>query len=353
MSRISAMTGRGNYAYACARVKAKRAMLIPKEAYPRLLAMDVSGIMRFIGESQYSQETQELGIKYTGAETIELVLGKNLAKAHHGVLGFCKGELKELVSAYMRWWDVRNIKTVLRGKRYNAIPEDILKAIVPAGEYDEKYWAGIVRGSSTIEDVIENLKGTEYYGALVKTREKLGGDLSRYENGLEMEYYRRILDSIKPATNAKRTFIDFMRDEIDLVNFRTLFMTKFDGVEPKKIIGMLIPGGKMGKEDLHALANTDGFGQFMELLRNTAAYPAIKDEISQVESAGLNGVIRALEKAHAAAVERMSRLHPLSVLPVMNYITRKEAEIENLRIIVRGKASGLDTERIRELIMVM
>jgi V/A-type H+-transporting ATPase subunit C len=47
--------GRGNYAYSCARVKAKKRFLLSKDTYSRMLVMDVYEVGRFLGETQYRE----------------------------------------------------------------------------------------------------------------------------------------------------------------------------------------------------------------------------------------------------------------------------------------------------------
>ncbi|MGB0471515.1 MAG: V-type ATPase subunit [Candidatus Thalassarchaeaceae archaeon] len=44
----------------------------------------------------------------------------------------------------------------------------------------------------------------------------------------------------------------------------------------------------------------------------------------------------------------MSHRSPVSVLPVVHYIESKTHEVQNLRLLVRGKAAGLSNEVIKE-----
>jgi len=40
----------------------------------------------------------------------------------------------------------------------------------------------------------------------------------------------------------------------------------------------------------------------------------------------------------------MSYLHPISALPIIHYVSAKVQEVEDLRLIVRGRLAGLSTE---------
>jgi hypothetical protein len=63
---------RGNYEYATTRVKAKKASLLTKDNYPKLLMMDLNEIGRFMGETKYKVEMTELAARYSGVDLIEL-----------------------------------------------------------------------------------------------------------------------------------------------------------------------------------------------------------------------------------------------------------------------------------------
>jgi V/A-type H+-transporting ATPase subunit C len=45
-------------------------------------------------------------------------------------------------------------------------------------------------------------------------------------------------------------------------------------------------------------------------------------------------------------------MYPLSVLPIIDYMIRKKIEVDNIRIIARGKESKLDVDHIKELLVV-
>ncbi|MCK4455629.1 MAG: V-type ATPase subunit, partial [Thermoplasmata archaeon] len=61
---------------------------------------------------------------------------------------------------------------------------------------------------------------------------------------------------------------------------------------------------------------------------------------------------RALEKHHLKEASTYSHLHPLSILPVLDYLISKEIEVENIRIIARGKRDGLSESTIRDLLVI-
>ena len=48
------------YIYVCTRMRVRKAKLLPKEEYMRMLNMSLPEITRLIGETEYKQEIDEL-----------------------------------------------------------------------------------------------------------------------------------------------------------------------------------------------------------------------------------------------------------------------------------------------------
>lgn len=178
----------GNYPYVCARVRAKRALLLPQDTYKKLMLMDTHEITRFLGESQYKKEITELGLKATGFQLIDLALNRNIAEVYQQILGYCEGDLTILVCAYLQREDIWNIKTILRGKSYNAKPEDIMRALRSAGKYPEEYWQEIVQKSKTVQEAIELLNENDYYEIVNNFKQDWESHPELCENRLEQAY---------------------------------------------------------------------------------------------------------------------------------------------------------------------
>ncbi len=228
-----------------------------------------------------------------------------------------------------------------------------MRAIRPAGKYPEEYWRSLVQKSKTVKEAIENLKGNEYFETLIRLKDEWGSTPADFENQLERAYYSSLLGSIRSRSEANRVFIDYIRREIDLVNLKMLLLTKFGQVEPEKILKMVLTGGKLPEKTIQALVNTSDFKSFFEELQKLAFSATIHERIGTIEQTGsLSHVIRALEKEHLVRATKSSYQHPLSILPILDYLVRKRIEVENLRILARGKEKGLSEQVLRELVVI-
>lgn len=334
------------YAYITGRVRAMKTKLVPSEMYPRMLAMDVSEIARYLEETQYKDEIDALAKDYSGSELVEHATFANLAKTYRKLLEVSIDEPQFLILEYLRRWDIWNIKTLLRGKFYGAKDAEIMKYIVPAGELSPEFLQELA-GKETVQEVISAFEGTDYAPALINYD---GKNLAPLENALDKLYYFRMERAVGGTLSVGGgLLLKYVRREIDIRNLITLFRMNKAGIDAAIIQENLIPGGKL-YDELTRLAGQP----FPEFLRSLEGYP-FWSSISDIATPEVDAISRIEARLKAYLVRyawALSNYHPLSILPVLGYIVSKETEVSNIRKIVRGKESGLPSDLIEEQVVV-
>ncbi len=346
---------KGNYAYACARVKAKKKFLLDKETYPKLMMMDLSEIGRFLGETQYKEEMTSLASRYEGVNLIELGTSLNLARTNRQVLSFCTGDLHEMVEKYLARWDMWNLKTIVRGKFYGATAEEIQEDIVAAGKMSVESLNFLI-SLSTVRDVLDEVKNKTDIAVPeeIKSMYESTGTLAPIEDYLDRLFYERLVASVSGNTRPQRYLMTFVRKEIDVTNLMTLLKLKREGIEIERIGGYFIDGGQeLPLRELNRLAGMESLEATMGELTKLSFYEQIKEALEKAkERNSLTFVALALQRHLAAQSQKFSHMYPLSVLPIIDYMIRKKIEVDNIRIIARGKESKLDVDHIKELLVV-
>ncbi len=346
---------KGNYPYATARVKAKKAQLLTKDNYPKLMMMDLNEIGRFMGETEYKQEMTELGARYSGVNLIELGTSMNLARTYRSIINFCEGDLKTILAAYLRRWDYANIKTILRGKFSNASLEEIQEDLVPAGNLSEEYLLSLVAldGPKEILDAVHKKQDITIPEDVLTNYEK-SGNLAPIEDYLDKDYYEKLLEAVPPKGKPRMLFHRYVRREIDIVNLRTLLKLKQAGLSADKIRPYFIEGGHdLDVKELARLSSAESFEAMLDELTKLKFYEDIKEGLETARRTGsLNDVMLSLQAYQAKQAEKFSHLYPLSVLPIIDYVIRKKIEVDNIRIVARGKATGMDPEAIKKLLVI-
>lgn len=341
----------GNYPYVTARVRAKRASLLPKDAYDRLLLMEVAEIARFLGEREYKAQMLELGGRYAGVDLIENATSLNLAEVFSDVYGYSQGSLRAMVGWYLDRYDLQNIKTIVRAKVHGADRADVEEDLVAAGSLDQDSLDALVE-APTLDEVFRALSGTIYANALAI----LGKKPDQVENWSEWEdlvsrlYYTELLQSVPPATEANKLMRRFIQREIDIVNLKTLLRAWAAKATFEREI-FLEGGEELAVEDLHEMVTLDK-AALLRRLEDYSFYEDIAADLGKLEETGIGALMRRVEKVHLMEASRYAHLHPLSILPILDFIVRKDREVQNIRIIARGKESGLSIDVIRGLLVV-
>jgi len=341
----------GNYPYVTARVRAKKAGLLSQDIYERMLQMEIPQIARVLSEGAYKAEILALATKASGVDLIELATSRNLAAVYTQIIGFSEGELRQMIGWYLDRFDVQNVKTIVRGKLFGASVEEIQEDIVAAGSMRESFLQSLIELPS-LDEIFERLEGTIHAQAL----QALGKKPSEVERWNEWEdlvtklYYENLLAIVPERTEGTRLMREFIRREIDIVNLKTLLRLWASKASlPYEAFvegGLEIPRSELAEMltlDVNALT-----ARFRDYLLTEDLAGRLKD----LQALGVGQLVRTIEKLHLLEAGRYAHVHPLSVLPILDFIVRKDREVQNLRIIARGKESALSLEVIRELLVV-
>jgi V/A-type H+-transporting ATPase subunit C len=341
----------GNYPYVCARVKAKKRWLMSPDVYARFLQMDIPQIARSIGEGQYAEEVVSLGAKLSGVDLIEMATRNNLAKVFTQIFEFSEGHLRTMISRYLDRWDVWNIKSILRGKFSGSTNEEIWETVVPAGSFTTEFLKGLLE-FETIDEIIDGLEGSIYWESLKEVEDKVeaSGTLAPFEDALTHRYYSFLLDVVPPTTEPNMRFRRHIQREIDTLNLKTLLRVRYIQCEIEGEV--FVEGGlEIPQDDLNEMIDMPN-EQLDARLKGTSFHGVLSPLLKDIEERGLGDAMRALEKSLTRRATKYSHIHPLSILPVLDYFSRKEREVENIRIIARGKQAGLSKDVIEDMLVV-
>lgn len=345
--RYGGSSAKARYAYGTARVHAMKVKLFPKETYTKLLVMPIPELTRFIEESEYKAEVDELARNYSGIDLIEFATHLNLARTFIKLREMTMGEPHELIVEYLRRWDIREIKTILRGKRYGASDEEILRVLVPSGELSLDFLQNLVRKPS-VEEVIAALKGTIYYDVIKDI--DYSESFMKLEDALDKFYYVRMVDFVSKIRGPS-LYLRVIQMEIDVTNLKTLFRLRNAGISGARVSEHIIPNGLyLTDQEIEKMANAP-FEEFVALLSTYPYWSAISDIVTErMES--LSRIELRLDKYLDEHVWKTSTYYPLTVLPMLGYMLSKDTEVGNIQAIARGKEAGLPEDVIKDHLLL-
>lgn len=339
----------------------------------RLLNMDLSQIIRFIGETEYQQEVNELAGTLAGIDLIETALTRNLAETYQSVIAIAPGALHELAERYLARWDIWNVMLVLRSVQFGIPPDQIRKVIIPAGGISPQTIDTFLT-SRSVTDIVEGLKGWELHHVL---HEQYAGGYQKglfatVENALYMEFYKNLYRDARSGIRGGISILPYLRFEIDIVNLRNLFRLRA-GSRVTDITPFIIPGGNLHQDFFQLVYPVEDKQQFIAEMQRAKILPILMSALQEIRcdnsvcemdaaeviwkrwkarKTPLFATMMAVSRLRLHRLEMIARRHPFSVLPILSYLEHKRYEVNNLRAIARGKQFGLDPDHIKRYLVI-
>ncbi|HOX34188.1 MAG TPA: V-type ATP synthase subunit C [Methanoregulaceae archaeon] len=345
--------GPAPYIYVCTRMRVRKAKLIQRDEYQRMLNMSLTEITRVIEETAYKQEIDELATSFKGIDLIEVAISWNMAKEFQKILEITPGHLKQFTRLYLRRWDIQNILTILRGRLQGAKSGKIKEILIPAGSLDRVDLDRLL-GEESAERIVEMLRGHRMYPVLAREfpAAKESGSFSRLENELYKQFYADMIAEAESGIKGGNLFLSFIRLDIDIKNVKTLFRLRADDIEedPRE---MYIAGGVLAPDEFVRLNTIKEQDEFVDALKTRVHHKSLLVFLEELKGAGkVRDIEVGLTRVQLDQMERMSKRNPFSVHPILVYLEKKKYEVFNLRALARGKASKLAPERISEYLVI-
>ena len=336
------------YPYTYVRTVVMRSLLFKKDDYHKMLKMGFSEIAKFMQESTYRKEINELSSQYFGADLLEIALNRNLAESFKKLIRISSSELALLVKEYAKRKDIEDLKTILRGKFTNSDEKLTARSITGAGTLSRDFLLSLLKKES-VEEVLKSSKLVDFSllkNALKDFNEKK--NLSAVENALDRYYYSHIIQFSNLLPKEGALFRNFLLKEIEILNILTLLRLKKAKFSREIVKNFIIPtGDKIKDEKMLSLIETEDLGQVSKSLEKTEYGELIAKGIEEFKKS--NSLI-SLESGLYKHLLRQSILfmhqHPLSVDVILGYMFAKDIEVRNLRIIIKGKQLGLSEQFI-------
>jgi len=334
-------------------MRVRKSKLLTREDYLRMLNMSLPEITRFVEETQYKREIDEMGTSFHGIDLLEIALSWNLAKEYQNIQKIAPGNLKRFTQSYLRRWDIQNVLTILRGKVQGVKQGKIKEILIPAGELDRAFLDRLLKEESP-ERIVESLKGNVLYPILSEglSTAIADGSFAKMENALYRQFYTELIKEAMSGLKGGRLFLDFIKLEIDMINIRNMFRLRADTM-PEDARELMIPGATFTEDEFQRLISRENRDEFIDTVK---ARIRLRPLLVMLETLRQEKPLREIEidliKFQIHEMETMSKMKPFSIYPILAYLEKKKYEVTNLRALARGKEANLPTDRIKGYLVI-
>ncbi|MDF2538136.1 MAG: H+transporting two-sector ATPase subunit [Herbinix sp.] len=250
-----------------------------------------------------------------------------------------KAQRKDLELIFFRY-EVNILKSCIR-MIYNDQDNYDLSIFYPFFSKHSKININTLAACHTIEEYINNLKGTEYHSLLMRIQNSGHATSFDYEMQLDIYYFKKtwkLKDKFLSGDSLK-SFTDRLGTEIDLLNILWIFRAKTMYDMPSaNILSFVIPVNyKLPKDNLLRLINAASHDEFFLIVRQ-----------SHYRSFAVSLQDATMESAYRSIVNRIYRRnrerYPYSTATVNHYLYQKDTEVARLTTAVECIRYRLDPQ---------
>ena len=311
------------------KIRAMQAKLLKDGDYEQIASMrSVPEVTEFLKEKPaYEKYLEEMDSTLYHRGNVEKILYQSLFDDYSRIFRFGGPQQKQFLKTYWKRYEVDVINYCLRIVfNHYQIPFDLDYKKEYFDRYSQISIDALVT-SKNVEQLVDNLAGTEYYEPLKKIREMETATLFDYDMALELYYFTTLWKRQKRLLKGKELKL-YARDcgtKIDLLNLQWVYRAKkYYHMLPPDIYSLTIPiHYRLSVKEYKTLVETPSLEEFLRQAENT--WYARKYDF---------GDGRTMEQTYKDCLRHLyladRRKNPYSVASIYTFLYLKEEEIDKL-----------------------
>ncbi|MFC1951019.1 V-type ATPase subunit [Chloroflexota bacterium] len=263
------------------------------------------------------------------------------------------GGVRDLLSVYIRKYDVANVKVALRGMLTGEKAR-----MIPVGAIASRGMLESLAAIDEVPDMVRILRdcGLNDYALILDDASdsiEEGGAKARLaaEAALDSLYYDNMLIATKKMSDGKR-FVMLQGMVTDLVNLQMVYRAVIRGIGPEAA-GYLVGDGYEVSRDM-AKAMLELTPAEVSVRLENGKYGEMAAEIANSfdRTRSVTVVDEVIEKHKFTFIREMVSTKLLSPLLVAWYLALKELELRNLRLILKAISDGAALDKIKDYLVL-
>lgn len=311
------------------KLRAMEARLLTPQQFEEIAALhNVPEVVSYLKEhSSYADVLGEIEQSRLHRGDIEKLLIQSLYHDYTKIYRFCSLEQRKFLKLYLKRYETDLINYCFRIViNHYSEPFDLNYKRPFFDRYSQISIERLIT-SRTTDELIENLKGTEYYAPLRKIRDRGSVTLFDYDLALNLYYFSSLWKERKRVLKKKEQefFTADCGSKIDLLNLQWIYRAKkYYNMPVADIYSMLIPiRYKISTEMMKSLVEASNLDEFFAAMRRTS-YSRHYDFEQKLT----------IERMYADCLEHLytvdRRRNPYSIAAINTYLFLKEEELKKL-----------------------
>ncbi|MEM2144229.1 MAG: V-type ATPase subunit [Candidatus Jordarchaeaceae archaeon] len=347
--------------------------LMPQVAIENLKLIEVDDLISLIGKdidaircaleaSPYGSHLSALPRQEVNAASLEEMILQNCIDTYKKLIKYSLRDVRSLLFAFLKKFEVANIKILLRCVKAKIDTVTALKFIIPVDVLDRNRSKTILAQSQSISDVINALSDVNY-GAILKDalrRNNASEDLLQLEIALDKAIYQEIWESAKNLSRVdKKIAMNIIGIELDTINLKIILKCKALAVSENLINEYFMPTALFDQAILDKATKATSTKEILHLFLSAAEgghiiYKNILNQMLKEHDAPLSRFEAIIDKAPLIMSLYMLKEHTryFNIGFALAFLNLKWIEIRNLMCIINGTVRKLAPIQIRKLLIL-
>lgn len=338
-----------HYAFTTAYLRGKEARGVVSDHIDGMLqrsvtTQDALDVIKDTDIGEYLLETTSGGIK--DIDDIDECLWGHLGNCIERLRRFeIPSDMMHMLDAYIRKYDVLNIKTALR-----MVLMDKTSSFVPLGYiHDEGYLEEFsnVKSMDEISEILEKCNLDDYTNIIKEIKEKDKRSTFESEHNLDFFYYREMSTALQNMSDGS-VLTKALGIMIDLVNLQGVFRSVI-GEKTLSIGDYVLGGGHVFTDNVIKELLSLKMTEIIARLDNSEYYQ-MAQEISKgfAKDGSITIIDKIMEKHKIRLLRELLSPRTMSPCNLLWYLVLKELEIRNMRLIFKALIDGIPLTEVRD-----
>ncbi|HUI90405.1 MAG TPA: V-type ATPase subunit [Anaerolineales bacterium] len=348
------------YAAISSRVRAMQASLLTPQDVLRLSeSPDFSSLFTSLKSTPYGPYLDSLKDKDIIPRRVLLQIKRKLADSYTSVIQMTPVETRPLVKQLYRYFELANLKAVLRGlvtvSAWNselALWDRVRDVLFPLGN-DSALPAQAMVESGSLPSAVDLLHGTPYEEAVSFAMKRYSTEQNLFplEVALDLSYWRRLWSEAEKLTGQDRQYgVKIIGSLLDMNNLMWAIRYRvYHRLSEEEVINYTLPFGyRVHDSDIRGIAAGADIAPII-----TRIYPNISDVNTLLEEpqAGLPKLEFQLKRQIMAQCLSAFVGSPFHIGLPLAFLVMSDLEVQDLIVLIEAKSSNLPDDKYRPLLL--
>ena len=331
------------------RVRARKGRLLTEKQISELVeTADVTEVENYLsGIQDYSD--------IADGSSLEKSLDTKMGETYDMVARIAPKDIASAFKVFSKKSDINNIKSLLAAKEVGLNQDETSNLLVPTGKLYEDIQR--LTDANSVNDIISGLDNTEYSAvlsdALPDYEEKKM--LLPLDAALDKHYLKTLLGAQEvPGDVNTQILYSYIGNKVDVANINLIIRAKADKLDYESVEPYILNDGYQLREwKLKDLMESEDVSGVVSGLEGTDYAPMLSESLTEYSETGsIAAFENALDNHINEIAKRISQKSQFGIGPIIGFLNKKEKEIKNLKMIVRGKREQeLSPTAIKEMLV--